>query len=152
MSGVQIQIDDSELLKMIGRLDSFADGLIDEVGYSMAGLGESQTRRRLAEEKTAPDGEPWAPWSPGYARTRRRGQSLLQAGGDLIDSIASDYAGGEAYWGSNLVYAAIHQAGGDSSMAPGPAGIPERPYLGISDENREEIYETLQPLFEERLQ
>ncbi|MFA0026812.1 phage morphogenesis protein, partial [Vibrio sp. 10N.261.49.A5] len=30
---------------------------------SLGGIVESQTRRRIADEKTAPDGSPWPGWS-----------------------------------------------------------------------------------------
>lgn len=101
--------------------------------------GESQTRRRIESEKSSPEGRPWEDWSPGYAKTRHGGQSLLESQGHLIDSITSFANDDIAGWGSNLVYAAIHQFGGLPSMAPGPAGIPARPYIGLSVENHEEL-------------
>lgn len=45
------------------------------------------------------------------------------------------------FWGGHtpLVYAAIHQFGGLPSMAPGPAAIPERPYIGMSSASKGDI-------------
>lgn len=54
---------------------------------SLGGIVESQTRRRIADEKTSPDGQRWDDWSSSYAKTRHGNQSLLQADGDLLDSI-----------------------------------------------------------------
>jgi phage virion morphogenesis protein len=102
-------------------------------------VAESQTRRRISEEQQSPDGEPWQAWSANYAATRHGGQSLLQGEGDLVDSITSEIEGDEALIGSNLIYAAIHQHGGTPDMAPGPAGIPAREYLGFSQDNLDEI-------------
>ena len=45
--------------------------------------------------------------------------------------------------GSNLVYAAIHQAGGTEDMAPRNAAIPARPYLGLSDDELAEAQEII---------
>lgn len=105
----------------------------------LAGVAENQTRRRISEEQQSPDGEPWQAWSANYAATRHGGQSLLQGEGDLVDSITSEIEGDEALIGSNLIYAAIHQHGGTPDMAPGPAGIPAREYLGFSQDNLDEI-------------
>ena len=46
--------------------------------------------------------------------------------------------------GSNLVYAAIHQFGGTPDMHPGPAAIPARAYLGLSDADVVEIEDELE--------
>lgn len=105
----------------------------------LAGVAESQTRKRINEEQQSPGGEPWQAWSANYAATRHGGQSLLQGEGNLVDSITSEIEGDEALIGSNLVYAAIHQHGGTPDMAPSPAGIPAREYLGFSQDNLDEI-------------
>ena len=58
-----------------------------ELLESVGALVESQTRQRIQENKTRPDGKAWAKWSERYGRTRNGGQSLLQNEGDLLDSI-----------------------------------------------------------------
>lgn len=124
------------LAERIGRL-----GREDRHGLmnALAVEGESQTRRRIAEEKAAPDGTPWPAWSPNYAATRGPGKALLEGGGDLLDSITSDATEDEAEWGSNLVYFAIHDQGGEDWMAPGPAAIPQRQSLGLSADNETDL-------------
>lgn len=111
-----------------------------------AAIVESQTRRRISEEKTSPEGEAWPKWSTGYAKTRHGGHSLLQSEGHLLDSLttAIGTSANEAYVGSNLIYAAIQNSGGTDNMAPGPAGIPAREYLGISDENLQDIEDDIE--------
>ncbi|WP_435100829.1 phage virion morphogenesis protein [Arhodomonas sp. AD133] len=106
---------------------------------ALAVEGGSQTRRRISQEKSAPDGSPWAPWTDDYAATRHGGHSLLEGEGDLLDSITAAATTDAAMWGSNLPYAAIHQYGGTPDMPPGPAAIPERPYLGLSAENADDL-------------
>lgn len=95
----------------------------------LEGLGaeiESQTRRRIHDLKTSPDGVDWKPWSGKYSETRHENQSLLISRGDLEDSITHEVSTDELVVGSNLIYAATHQYGDDDR------GIPERPYLGLS--------------------
>ena len=107
MAGTRIEVDLRGLVRVQGRIDKLARldraALLDGIGAEV----ESQTRRRLEEEKTAPDGEPWELWSDRYQRTRHGGHSLLVGEGDLLDSIQYQVAGDEVEVGSNLVYAAI---------------------------------------------
>ena len=124
-------------LNAIGNPRRIAEGLV-----SIGGLVESQTRRRF-DERRAPDGTPWAPWSESYRETRKAGQSLLVATGAFRDSVAWNLTGDELSVGSNLVHAAIHQEGGTSDMAPGPAAIPARPWLGLSDDDVAEIQDVM---------
>lgn len=123
------------------RLAAIRAGLVDlqPLFTDLAAVAESQTRRRIESERASPAGIRWKDWSPGYAKTRHGGQSLLQGRGDLLDSLTrfADRQGGGV--GTNLKYARIHQFGGQAGMRPGPAAIPARPYLGFSDDNLEEI-------------
>lgn len=116
-------------LGALGNLDSadLLEGISAEV--------ESQTRRRLSEEKEAPDGTPWPEWSDDYAATRKPGQSMLESTGALIDSIESVVSDDRVEIGSNLIYAAIQNLGGTEDMPPAPAGVPQREYLGFSEDN-----------------
>lgn len=137
MAGAFLDLDVVGLAPALAWLSRIGDPRLGHEGLVLlGGLAESQSRRRIAEEKRTPTGEAWAPWSANYLKTRRRGQSLLQASGGLLDSIAAyDVSDVEERVGSNLVYAAIHQMGGTPDMAPGPAAIPAREYLGMSAAN-----------------
>ena len=115
-------------LLQLERPDYMAE-LLESVGA----LVESQTRRRIQEEKTGPDGEAWAEWSERYARTRHGGQSLLQGEGDLLDSIQYLVSGDTVEIGSNLIYAGVQQEGYAKK------NLPARPYLGLSPENEAEL-------------
>jgi phage gpG-like protein len=68
--------------------------------------------------------------------------------GDLLDSIQYLVAGGTVEWGSNLVYAAIHQFGGEEVDMP---GLPARPYLGLSPENETELLAVVNDFLDEAL-
>lgn len=129
------------------------DGLIDidRLELGMAAVIESQTKRRVSDDKAAPDGTPWADWSPAYAGTRHGGHSLLQSSGDFLDDIFSDQRGGKTIVGSSLEYAAIHQFGGEAGRN-GDVEIVARPSFGLSNDNTVELEEVLADYLEGRLQ
>lgn len=150
MAGVSIQVDAAGLDRAVRILDRLDSPDTAELMSSIGALGESQTRRRISEEKTSPDGAPWAP-------NRRGGSILVETGQHLLQSIAFTSSSAEAEWGSGWEFAHIHQDGativpkGAAALAiPLPGGgvafakkavIPARPFVGISDENGEKIVE-----------
>lgn len=139
---------------------------------------ESQTHRRLRDEKTAPDGSAWEPWSDGYAATRHGNQSLLMGEGALDDSIQYFITGSKVHVGSPLAYAAVHQDGFDGAVqisahnrlikqAFGRAlkspvwqsvkahtrqmSVPQREYLGLSTENQRDLQALIGDFWGEKL-
>lgn len=152
MAGVSFdaQLDLSEAQAKLARL-STSD--LDAVTYEIGALIEDQTKRRIADEKTAPDGMPWAPWSDAYARSLKRRnritpRSLLVGENNLLTSIQNYTTGEAARVGTNLIYGAIHQFGGEAVGK----NIPARPYLGISDDNAAEITDLVTDRLEDLLQ
>lgn len=143
MAGAYVTSSLEGLEPVIARLNGMGDARRTGQGLAnIGGLVESQTRARF-DERRSPEGESWTPWSEGYRSTRKKGQTLLVATGAFRDSIAWDLTGEELRIGSNLVFAALHQEGGSSDMAPGPAAVPARPYLGVSDANLREIEDAM---------
>lgn len=118
----------------------------------IAGVLELSTRERFDTE-TAPDGTPWAPHSEATRQMRlergvRVARILHGSTLNLRDEI-------HTHWDSDSVdistgqvssaYAAMQQFGGTASpksMIPG-AEIPARPFLGISDDDADQIQEIL---------
>lgn len=147
MAGVSIQIDVHDLddaIARIGRIDDLDTG---ELMSSLGALGESQTRRRISDEKTAPDGSPWAP-------NRSGGPILEQTGQHLLQSIAWTSSATQAEWGASWEHAHVHQEGativpknaqalvfeaGGATVFAKKVTIPARPFVGISADNAEEI-------------
>ncbi|MDU7778697.1 MAG: phage virion morphogenesis protein [Aeromonas sp.] len=153
--------DYQRLLDTLGRSDHKAE-LLESIGAVV----ESQTRRRISDEKTAPDGSAWTPWSAAYQKTRHGNQSLLQGEGALLDSIEYQVQRNNVRVGSALAYAGVHQDG-FSGQVQVPAHIrritqafgkalkfpvyssvggftrqmemPARPYLGLSSDNQTEL-------------
>lgn len=144
---VRIEIRADGLEDALKRLLPLLDVDPEELMTGIGAIGESQTRRRIEEEKTAPDGSPWQP--------NRAGTSiLLETGEHLLGSIAFTADADEAVWGASWEYAHVHQNGmvitptsaralrfmsGGAAVFAKKVTIPARPFVGLSDENREEI-------------
>lgn len=154
-SGVSITIDagalDEALVRLRPLLAFDGSALMEEI----AALGESQTRRRILDEKTAPDGTPWPPNREGTPILHRSGQHLLA-------SIAFASSAEEATWGASWEFAHIHQDGatitakssralafesGGGKRFARKVTIPARPFVGLSNENRSEIAELVSDHF-----
>ena len=176
--GIAVEVLGTEKLRRVDHvLQSLSDPKHqDDLLHTLGALVETQTRKRISDEKTSPDGSAWDDWSPQYASTRHGNQSLLQGDGDLLDSIQSVVVGSKVHIGSPLAYAAVHQEGFSGSVqipahtrlitqAFGRAlqfpvyqsvaahtrlmNIPQREFLGISGANQAEIYATIGNFWQE---
>lgn len=114
----------------------------------LAGILEASSQEAFEDEADPASGLSWRELSDEYIDTPRsqggRGGAehpILQLNGYLA-KLTTDYGPTWAAVGSNEPYAAIHQFGGLPSMAPGPAAIPARPYLGLSAPYEREVLES----------
>ncbi|WP_020179788.1 phage virion morphogenesis protein [Methylopila sp. M107] len=150
MAGVSITIDAAALDRAIARVGALGEFDAGDLMSSIGALGESQTRRRISDEKTSPDGAAWPP-------NRRGGSILVETGQHLLQSVAWTSSSAEAEWGAAWEHAHVHQFGAtivpknaERLAVPLPGGgvarptkvvIPERPFVGLSGENRAELLE-----------
>jgi phage gpG-like protein len=114
----------TELMRWVKNFENTSE-LMD----SIAALMEAQTKRRIADTKTAPDGSRWKAWSPEYAKTRSPKHSLNIDTQNLLDSIAGQADARGARVGTNVAYSKYVQA--------------RRPFIGLADEDVVEITEML---------
>ena len=134
--------------------------LMESIGDALV----SGTLKRFDAEED-PQGRKWEP----SGRASEEGGQTLTNIGRLRDSIDRVATPDKVMVGSNLPYARIHQKGGKTSPHvirpkrkkalafggvvrkkvnhPG-SDIPARPYLGISDDDREEIMDTMTDFLE----
>lgn len=146
-----IVIDVSDLDQAFARLRPLFDFEPDELMTAIGALGDSQTRRRITEEKTAPDGSPWPPNTEGTS-------ILLETGQHLLSSLSWQASSTEAEWGATWEFAHVHQEGmtivpksaaslvfqlGGRVVQAKKVTIPARPFVGLSDENRQEIIDVV---------
>lgn len=145
MTGVAVETDVRIPVSALMRLTNDELALI---AYEIGALIEDQTKLRIADEKTAPDGSSWPAWSEAYAETRKPHHSLLvdQGNPGLLESIQNYTTGMQAVVGTNLVYGAIHQFGSEDGT------LPAREYLGLSADNRTAIEDLVVGRIEELLQ
>lgn len=144
-----IVIDINDLNLSADKIAALAHVDPSDLMTNIGAIGESQTRRRITDEKTAPDGTPWPP--------NRAGTSiLLRTGEHLLGSVAFVSSSDEAEWGASWEYAHVHQDGmvikpkdakrlvfmlGDKQVFARQVTIPPRPFIGLSEDNRTEISE-----------
>ncbi|SNY91392.1 Phage virion morphogenesis family protein [Cohaesibacter sp. ES.047] len=156
MSGIEFlaSLDATLPLRAASKLAALDEAeLLDAVGA----IGVSQSQRRISDEQAGPNGEAWPALNPEYAKGKRGAGGILEGEGDLITSMDHVVGSGEVSWGSPLVYAAIHHFGGvitpknaeklvfqlgGRTIVADAVTIPERPYLGISQDNAAEIEDT----------
>jgi len=159
MSGfnISISLNDVEVRRGIGGLLTAAEDLtplLDEIGSYV----ENTTKLRFSDG-VGPDGKAW---TPSRRAAREGGQTLLNHG-HLRDSITYVIQGDEVMIGTNVIYAAIHQFGGvirpksakklafrtpDGLRLVDQVTIPARPYLGVNDEDKQEIRYIFKDIFE----
>ena len=116
-ASLTISLKDRQLLV---RLDDVAKGADTKPLMSRFGEYFQKGTQDRFTTQTAPDGNAWAPLSPGYLKRKKKNSTLiLTLNAYLRRSIHYQVLGSDTVaWGSNLVYAAIHQNGGTIAQAP----------------------------------
>ena len=155
MQGISITIDAGDFAGAFKKLRPIFDFQPAELMSTLGAIGESQTRRRISEEKAAPDGTAWRPNTQGTP-------ILVETGQHLLYSIAWTASDDVAEWGSTWEYAHVHQDGmtivpknakalvfklGGETVTAKSVTIPARPFVGISAENAQEIADVVTDYF-----
>ena len=162
---IEVEFDSADVRRALRRLIAAGEeidrpgGVLDVIGARLV----TSVQHRF-ETETAPGGEPWKP----SVRAREEDGQTLTDTGRLRASITHRLGPGEVVIGTNVVYAAIHQFGGQTQprvirpkhkMAlafnvggqtivrksvrhPG-SKIPARPFLGIDSGDEAVISETI---------
>ena len=107
--------------------------LMESVGEAL----RSGTIERFEAEED-PQGKKWKP----SARAMGGGGKTLDKESHLKDSIDYAATSDKVMVGSNLPYARIHQLGGKTGKGH-KVDMPARPYLGVSEEDMDEVRETM---------
>jgi phage virion morphogenesis protein len=135
-ASITVDVDDREVMAMLNRLAHAAGDL--KPAFHDIGEYLKISHRERFDRQESPDGQSWAPLDPKYqARKKKNADKILVLEGLLRDLLAYNVKADELEFGTNLVYGATHQFGRPE------AGIPARPFLGFSDDDRAEILEIL---------
>lgn len=157
--GIKIRPQDQTANQAMARLaaqPSLVQPALKNIGVALV----RSTRQRFADQKD-PQGQPWKPLNPEYAKAKGGGKILQKLGmrGGLLGSIVWQLEGSTLQIGTNKIQAAVHQFGavilprnapalvfriGKKLIFAAEVTIPARPYLGISADDRTEIAEIVE--------
>lgn len=134
---IEIKIDNKKVEKALLEIAQKTSNL-RPLMKNVAGIMADSTEENFKEE-----GRPkWKDLSEKTKTARKKtghypGQ-ILQVSGQLALSVITQYDDSSAVIGSNKVYAAIHQLGGQAGKNK-KTTIPARPYLKLTDDDFDEI-------------
>jgi phage virion morphogenesis protein len=135
MAGVTLDIDDREVREVLQDLQQAVSNLEPTFGDIGEYLLRSHDERFRAG--IDPDNRRWreyAPLDPEYeARKTKNKDKILILEGDLSDGLHYKTSPHELLFGTNEPYGATHQFGREED------GIPKRPFLGVSEDDKNEI-------------
>jgi len=126
MAGIALQIEMDGLQGLKERLESLASFGATGRRELLSAIGEhvvSQTRERFREEK-GPDGTAWK----RSKRAEEEGGQTLTDSARLKNSMSKEVGIDFVEVGTNVIYGAIHQLGGEAGRGRAIV-LPPRPYL-----------------------
>lgn len=150
---VGVSVNSPELQALQKRLLKVSHVKFTKLLQTLGATVESQTRRRIQDEKKAPSGAAWADWSEAYAKSKHgaknhrrhpgqlrssQGHTLLSLSGALMDSIQwSTVMSDEVEVGSNLVYANRQNK--------------DRQFIGLSAQNDRELLQVVEEFLDHEM-
>lgn len=162
MSSIRAELsgDTDELLSRLNRLGNLETrGVLNSIAEGL----RTSTVERFTEEKS-PEGASWKT----SIRAREEGGRTLSKTAQLKNSIRSEVSEGGLAVGTNDIRAATHQFGDERTIraknkkyltfkigsqwkraASVRVSIPSRPFLGISEQDEQDIRDTLEEILGE---
>lgn len=133
---IQIRLDADGAIRSLAQT---AENL--QQGKKLYGvLGEALRtihKQRFEKEQASPEGEKWQPLSPKYrAKKKRNADKVLIKDGHLKNLLRYQADDNGVVFGSDRKYARLHQFGSNKASGRG-SGIPARPWLGVSEKNKD---------------
>lgn len=137
---INVEINDREVVAALRRLLS-AGADMEPVFRSIGERLLINTRARFGKQES-PEGVAWAPLSETTKKLKKRNKNkILTASGYLHDLLRYQASATGVEVGTDREYGAMHQFGGvtsPKSWIPGKT-IPARPFLGLSEGDRQDI-------------
>lgn len=143
---IKVDIDDKIVLERLAKLQHLGADL--RPAFLDIGKYLERSHRQRWDREVSPDGAKWAALSPWYqAQKAKNADKILVLNAHLRDTLAPQATARSLKFGSNRVYAAVHQFGATAGAfgrskrgRPIPWGdIPPRPFLGVSTDDEAEI-------------
>lgn len=145
-----LTFDDPRVIAYLEQLA--AAGFLDKAVFSAIGEALKISTTDRFKNQTDPDGRPWEPLNAKYAAWKRAfhgTDKILKLRGYLRNTLRYQATDASVAIGSNRIYSAIHQFGGQAGREH-KATIPARPYLGLSDDDVAAILEIIEDAFAAR--
>ena len=145
-----LTLDDPRVIAYLEQLA--AAGFLDKAVFTAIGEELLLSTDARFDSQTAPDGRPWEPLNSKYAAWKRAFHGhdrILKLRGYLRDTLRYQATNVSVAIGSNRIYSAIHQFGGQTGREH-KATIPARPYLGVPDDDVAAILEIIEDAFAAR--
>lgn len=141
MAGSSLRLDihysQREVTETLHRLAAAGGDM--EAAFRDIGEALLNSHQERFERQESPDGARWEPLSDRYqARKKKNRDKILILEGDLRDLLRYQTSPDGLVLGTDRIYGATHQFGDDSR------NIPDRPFLGLSDDDRQTVLEILQ--------
>ena len=136
MAGASFKMDTKifgEIINSMINQVKHSQPMMDEIGDALV----TSTKLRFNKE-TGPDGVKWKASKRAESTGGYRSGKTLTDYGTLKNSIGYEATPTMVAVGSNVIYAHAHQAGSDVGRGL-KVKLPKRPYLGITDDDQEEI-------------
>ncbi len=134
---VTAQLED--LNSRLGEIYKGLDGGLKPLMTDIGAIVESSTRERFLT-KTDPDGVLWQNLAPETIRKKKGRGGILVEYGDLMRSITAHATAVSVEVGTDRPYGKYHQMGW---------GVPERAFLGLSDDDFADIRDLLNDYLED---
>ena len=139
--------------RVIAYLEQLAAaGFLDKAVFTAIGEELLLSTDDRFKNQPDPEGRPWASLNAEYAAWKRKFHGhdrILKLRGYLRDTLRYQATDASVAIGSNRIYSAIHQFGGQAGRGH-KATIPARPYLGVSDDDVAAILEIIEDAFAAR--
>jgi len=139
MAGVKLEIEvNDEVVRLALERLVEVGGNLEELWQDVGEHLLNTTRERFSAQQD-PEGEDWQPLSERYlARKKKNKDKILTLDGYLRSTLAYQVEPHKLLVGTNRVYGATHQLGDEER------GIPARPYLGLSEQDKPDIREIIE--------
>lgn len=114
---------------------------------AIAAVLASESEDAFANEADPTTGQAWAPLSDSYkeklAAKGKTGKMLQRSQAGLAMSLSTEYDAISAAIGPNKIYGPLMMWGGLPSMPRGPAAVPGRKYMGLSEQGVQDIVDII---------
>ncbi|KGQ56922.1 phage morphogeneis protein [Gallibacterium anatis] len=131
--------------------------------YGVLGETLKKIHKERFKQEVAPDGKKWQALSP-ITRQIKGNNRILKQDGYLSQKTAYNYDEHHVEFGSDAKYARLHQFGGkivpknakrlrfgESKIFAKKADIPARPWLGVNDQDKQQLLNKATALLQRQL-